>query len=79
MQEGTEEQRTQIIKHLEVLNKNVVHQMSPLYVFRNSIIYGFGFVIGSTLISAALATVVISFFPDTVFGDVLRWIVQTIA
>ena len=40
MPEGTEEQRAQIIAHLERLNSNVERQMSLAYGLRNGVIYG---------------------------------------
>ncbi len=78
MQEGTEEQRMHIIAHLERLNTNVEKQMSVLYGLRNGVIYGLGFVIGSTLLSAFIVTVVLQFFGDTLFADVFHWIVRTL-
>ena len=48
MHEGTEEQRAHIIAHLERLNSNVEKQMSFLYGLRNGVVYGLGFVVGST-------------------------------
>ena len=78
MHEGTEEQRAHIIAHLERLNSNVEKQMSFLYGLRNGVVYGLGFVVGSTLISALVVTVVLQFFGDTLFADVIGWIVRTL-
>lgn len=78
MQENREGQRDEIIRHLERLNANVEAQMSLAYVFRNGVMYGFAFVVGSTLVTAALVTTIITFFNDTMFGDVIRWIVVTL-
>ncbi len=78
MPEGTEEQRTHIIAHLERLNTNVEKQMSISYGLRNGVIYGLGFVIGSTVLSAFIVTLVLQFFNDTLFGDVVHWIVRTL-
>ena len=78
MPEGTEEQRTQIIAHLERLNSNVERQMSLTYGLRNGVVYGFGFVIGSTLLTAAIVTFGLTFFSNTLFGDVIAWIVATL-
>jgi len=78
MPEGTEEQRAQIIAHLERLNSNVERQMSLAYGLRNGVIYGLGFVIGSTLLTAVIVTFGLTFFGNTLFGDVIAWIVHTV-
>ncbi len=73
-QEGTEVQRDQIIRHLEVLNGQVKKQNSVWCVFRNGIFYGMGFVVGSTILTALVISTVLQFFRDTILGDVIMWI-----
>ena len=74
MNEGTEVQRDHIISQLERLNAQVAQQMEAKYVFRNGIIYGFGFVVGSTVLTALFVGVVLQFFGDTVLADAIHWI-----
>lgn len=78
MLEGTEGQREQIIAHLARLNTNVERQMSLSYGLRNGVVYGLGFVVGSTLLTAFIVTFDLTFFGDTLFGNVIAWIVQTL-
>ncbi|MBI2048514.1 MAG: hypothetical protein HYT30_01135 [Parcubacteria group bacterium] len=78
MSEGTEAQRDHIIENLERLNARVAAQMSARYVFRNGIIYGFGFMIGSTILTALLVSFIFQFFGDTLFAAVIRWIAETL-
>ncbi|RJR13351.1 hypothetical protein C4585_02220 [Candidatus Parcubacteria bacterium] len=75
MNEGTEEQRDRIIQKLEMLNENVERQMSVWYTFRNSVIYGVGFIVGSTIFTALVVSFGLTLFGDTIFGDVVAWIV----
>ena len=74
MNEGTELQRDHIIRNLEVLNERVERQMSLWHVFRNGIIYGVGFIAGSTVLTAIVVSIVLRFFGDTILGDVIAWI-----
>ncbi len=74
--EGSESR--EVIQHLERLNANVSKQMSLGYVFRNGVMYGFGFVVGSTILTATLVTLIVTFAADTIFGDVIQWIVATL-
>lgn len=74
MNEGTEEQRDRIIEKLELLNENVERQMSVWYTLRNSVIYGIGFIVGSTIFTALLVSFGLTFFGGTIFGDVIAWI-----
>ncbi|HYF10524.1 MAG TPA: hypothetical protein VD967_02880 [Candidatus Paceibacterota bacterium] len=74
MNEGTESQRDQIIRNLEELNERVENQASVWYVLRNGIIYGAGFIIGSTVLTALAVSIVLFFFEDTLLGDVILWI-----
>lgn len=74
MDEGTTEQRNRIIERLEQLNSNVERQMSVWYTFRNATIYGIGFIVGSTLFTAAVVSLGLTFFGNTLFGDVIAWI-----
>jgi hypothetical protein len=60
-----EEQQKDIITNLEKLNKTIEKQSSITYTVRNGLIYGAGFVIGSTI----LATIIISLLIK-VFGDI---------
>lgn len=70
-------QRDLIIQHLEVLNAQVKDQMSLWYTFRNGLIYGVGFIIGSTLLTALVVSIVLQFFADTLLGDVIMWIAHS--
>lgn len=57
MQEMTPEQHQQIIDQLERLNEKLAKQNSWLHIFLTALVYGVGFVIGSTM----LASVIIGF------------------
>ena len=74
MKEGIEEQRDHINQNLEVLNEQVERQTSVWYVLRNGIIYGIGFIVGSTILTAVVVSIVLRFFGDTMFADVIFWI-----
>ena len=74
MNEGTGEQRDHIISHLKILIDQTKRQMSVWHVFRNGVIYGMGFIVGSTVLTAIVASIVLQFFGDTIFGDVIQWI-----
>jgi hypothetical protein len=78
MNDETSTWHVQIAERLASLNANLVRQMSLWHAFRTGIMYGFGFVVGSTLLSAFLATVALTFFSDTVFGQVVSWIGRTV-
>lgn len=74
--EGTEAQRDQIIEHLATLNAQVARQMNVRFVLRNGIIHGVGFMVGSTVLTATVVSVILHFFSDTVFADVIAWIAR---
>ncbi|MCE9644124.1 hypothetical protein K8Q93_02710 [Candidatus Parcubacteria bacterium] len=74
MNEGTELQRDHIIHNLEKLNEQVESQASVWRVLRNGMIYGVGFVVGSTILTAVIASIVLRFFENTLLGDVITWI-----
>lgn len=59
------------------LSKQLEAQTSVWYALRNGIIYGMGFVIGSTILTALIVTFGFTFFGNTVFGDVIAWIIAT--
>ncbi len=69
--------QTQIISHLKVLIEQTKRQMSVWHVFRNGVIYGIGFIIGSTVLTALVVSVGLQFFGDTILGDVIEWIART--
>ena len=69
-----DEQSEGIVHHLRLLNRQVRQQMSMWFVFRNGIIYGIGFVVGSTILTAIVVSVVLKFFSNTVLADVILWI-----
>ena len=71
--EGTELQRDKIVQHLAELNRNIEHQMSMLHVLRNGIIYGVGFVLGSTVLTTLVLSFVLSFFPESTLAQVIVW------
>lgn len=66
----------QMLHSVEELNVRIARQMSLWHVFRNGIIYGSGFIIGSTILTAAVVTIIITFFNDTIFGAVVSWIAE---
>ena len=66
-----------VVKNLEILNERVAKQMSPWRVFRDGVIYGTGFIVGSTILTALVVTIVLKFFPDTIFGAVIAWIARS--
>lgn len=70
------DQRDRIIEHLQLLNGQVERQMSVWHVFRNGIIYGMGLIIGSTVLTALVVTIVLQFFRETILADVVLWIAQ---
>jgi hypothetical protein len=63
-----------VVDHLEVLNKNVELQMSLWYAFRNGVMYGIGFVIGSTVLTAFVVSFVLTFMSNTVFAEAIMWL-----
>lgn len=71
-----DEPRGEIVQRLQVLNTQIKEQMSIWHVFRNGMIYGIGFVIGSTILTALIVTIVLQFFGDTIFGEVISWIAK---
>lgn len=52
----TREQHQQIINQLEGLNEKLARQNSWRHVFAASLVYGVGFVIGSTILASILAS-----------------------
>ena len=74
---GSDAKRSEIIRGLEVLSQQMQKQMTVWYAFRNGVIYGIGFVVGSTVLTALLVTFGFTFFGDTIFGDVIAWIIAT--
>ncbi len=64
-----------IIRGLGTLSNQLKKQMSLWHTFRNGIIYGVGFIVGSTVVTAFIVTLGLQFFGDTVFGDIIAWIV----
>ncbi len=68
--------REEILQNLEALNARVERQMSLWHVFRNGVMYGSGFIIGSTVLTATIVTIIITFFNDTIFGAVVSWIAE---
>ena len=67
------EQRDHIIENLEELNRQIRTQNSIKQTFYKGIIYGIGFVIGSTLLAAAALSLFAQFFEDTpIFGDLIE-------
>jgi hypothetical protein len=56
MQEMTKEQHQQIIDELKGLNDKLGRQNSWRHVFAASLVYGVGFVIGSTILASILAS-----------------------
>ncbi len=77
MNEEADVQQESIIAHLGSLNANVERQMSMGYAFRNGIIHGLGFIIGSTVLTALVVTFVLQFMGDSIFADVIAWITRT--
>lgn len=77
MEHNLGEQREEIIHKLEILNAQVRQQMSIWFVFRNGLIYGVGFIIGSTILTAIIVTFILQFFRHTIMGDVILWIAGT--
>ena len=66
-----------VVRGLEEVSRQLKAQTSIWYVFRNGIIYGVGFVIGSTVLTGVIVTFGFTFFGDTIFGDIIAWIVAT--
>lgn len=58
---------------LEILSELLKRQMSVWHVFRNGLIYGAGFVVGSTIVTAVVVTILINLFSGTELGDMLSW------
>ena len=70
-------ERVSIVTRIEELNANVEKQMSVWYVFRNGIIYGIGFIIGSTVLTTLVISFVLTFFSHTVVADVIMWFARS--
>ncbi len=68
--------RDEVVSNLEVLNRRIKQQMSVWHVLRNGVIYGMGFIIGSTVVTAVVASIMLQFFDNTVLGDAINWIAQ---
>lgn len=62
---------------LTELSRQLEAQTSVWYALRNGMIYGVGFVIGSTVLTGLIVTFGFTFFGDTVFGDIIAWIIAT--
>ncbi len=58
------EQRDEIIVHLAELNAAVKKQNSVTHIFLTGIIYGVGFVVGSTILATIAIGVFLPFFSD---------------
>ena len=56
MQEMTPEQHKQIIDQLEGLNEKLARQNSWGHIFAAALVYGVGFIIGSTILASILAS-----------------------
>ena len=67
MSENIEDQRDHIVEHLERLNKNVERQISVFHIFMTGIIYGVGFVIGSSILAAFAVGIVTEIFGPVSF------------
>ncbi len=52
----TPEQHKQIIDQLESLNEKIARQNSWRHIFTAALVYGVGFVIGSTILASILAS-----------------------
>ena len=57
MKEMTPEQHQQIIDQLQGLNDKIARQNDWVHIFATALVYGVGFVIGSTI----LATIILGF------------------
>jgi hypothetical protein len=68
-----EVERDSVVRHLAALNANVELQMSLWYAFRNGLMYGVGFIIGSTVLTALVVSFVLTFMSDTVFSEAILW------
>lgn len=72
----TENPQDEATRQLAMLNANIERQMSLGYILRNGIFHGIGFMIGSTLLTAAVVSIILQFFSNTIFGDVISWIAR---
>lgn len=61
-------------EEVKLLREEMVRQASVWHVLRTGVIYGVGFIIGSTLLTAILVSFGLQFFGGTIFGDVIAWI-----
>lgn len=66
----------EMLRSVQELNTRVERQMSLWHVFRNGVMHGSGFIVGSTVLTAAVVTIIITFFNDTIFGAVVSWIAE---
>ena len=66
-------QENELLAGLNILNTQVSKQMSVWFTLRNGIIYGVGFIIGSTLLTATVVTFVLTFFGNTLFANAIMW------
>ena len=57
MQEMTAKQHQQIIDELKALNDKLARQNHWGHIFSTAIVYGVGFVIGSTILASILASI----------------------
>jgi hypothetical protein len=57
IQEMTSKQHQQIIDQLEGLNEKLARQNHWGHIFATAIVYGVGFVIGSTILASILASI----------------------
>lgn len=62
-----------LTERLDTLNEHLRRQLSIWYVFRNGVMYGAGFIIGSTILTAVVVTILLNLFGGTELGDVLMW------
>ncbi len=65
-----------LTRNLELLNERIGRQLSVWRAFRNGIIYGMGFVVGSILVTSILVSVVLRYFDGTILGDTIGWFAE---
>ena len=65
MEEMTPDQHKQIIDQLEHLNEKLARQNHWGHIFGTAIVYGVGFVIGSTILASILASIFLPLLQHT--------------
>lgn len=68
------EHSEELTEHIKKLNRLLERQRSLWYIFRNGVLYGAGFIIGSTVLTALAVSVTLHFLGGTLFGDVITWL-----